>query len=395
MKALLLFVFFIQSSGYALVNGKIGNIDLSSSLTATYDSNLFGLQENEFINNQKTNQNLKSRDDLILKLSPILHYSKEVSLITMSGSAGVEIANFMFNDSRSYIIPVTTFNLDFDESIKKRISTNSKIRFSLDFDLGQSVGTDLTEGDLVSYTFFNTNLRIRYNHSPKFGLGSGINYEIREYQTGVVRNDYQDLSALPISSNLFYIYSPKLDFFLNHVYSKTKTSGDSSGMGNTISNSYSFGANGVLSPKLSGEVSLGYSRLSFENANYSSRDSAVSSTSLSFKHNQKTSSQISIQRNFSPTATSSSQISTSMRYNLNHSFNSVMNGNVGISQMFSEVFINNLDSFEMKQFGFDISLSRILSKYFTTMFSYNYNLISRNNTTFNRHLISASITGRF
>ena len=395
MKALLLFVFFIQSSGYALVNGKIGNIDLSSSLTATYDSNLFGLQENEFINNQKTNQNLKSRDDLILKLSPILHYSKEVSLITMSGSAGVEIANFMFNDSRSYIIPVTTFNLDFDESIKKRISTNSKIRFSLDFDLGQSVGTDLTEGDLVSYTFFNTNLSIRYNHSPKFGLGSGINYEIREYQTGVVRNDYQDLSALPISSDLFYIYSPKLDFFLNHVYSKTKTSGDSSGMGNTISNSYSFGANGVLSPKLSGKVSLGYSRLSFENANYSSKDSAVSNTSLSFKHNQKTSSQISIQRNFSPTATSSSQISTSMRYNLNHSFNSVMNGNVGISQMFSEVFINNLDSFEMKQFGFDVSLSRILSKYFTTMFSYNYNLISRNNTTFNRHLISASITGRF
>ena len=395
MKALLLFVFFIQSSGYALVNGKIGNIDLSSSLTATYDSNLFGLQENEFINNQKTNQNLKSRDDLILKLSPILHYSKEVSLITMSGSAGVEIANFMFNDSRSYIIPVTTFNLDFDESIKKRISTNSKIRFSLDFDLGQSVGTDLTEGDLVSYTFFNTNLSIRYNHSPKFGLGSGINYEIREYQTGVVRNDYQDLSALPISSDLFYIYSPKLDFFLNHIYSKTKTSGDSSGMGNTISNSYSFGANGVLSPKLSGKVSLGYSRLSFENANYSSRDSAVSNTSLSFKHNQKTSSQISIQRNFSPTATSSSQISTSMRYNLNHSFNSVMNGNVGISQMFSEVFINNLDSFEMKQFGFDISLSRILSKYFTTMFSYDYNLISRNNTTFNRHLISASITGRF
>ena len=89
----------------------------------------------------------------------------------MSGSAGVEIANFMFNDSRSYIIPVTTFNLDFDESIKKRISTNSKIRFSLDFDLGQSVGTDLTEGDLVSYTFFNTNLSIRYNHSPSLDLG--------------------------------------------------------------------------------------------------------------------------------------------------------------------------------------------------------------------------------
>ena len=395
MKTLLLFVFFIQSSGYALVNGKIGNIDLSTSLTATYDSNLFGLQENEFINNQKTNNNLESRDDIILKLSPVLHYSKEVSLITMSGSAGVEIANFMFNDSRSYIIPVTTFNLDFDESIKKRISTNSKIRFSLDFDLGQSVGTDLTEGDLVSYTFFNTNLSTRYNHSPKFGLGSGINYEIREYQTGAVRNDYQDLSTLPISSDLFYIYSPKLDFFLNHNYSKTRTSGDSSGMGNTISNSYSFGVNGVLSPKLSGKVSVGYSRLSFKNANYSSRGSAVSNTSLSFKHNQKTTSQISIQRNFSPTATSSSQISTSMRYNLNHSFNPVMNGNVGISQMFSEVFINNLDSFEMKQFGFDVSLSRILSKYFTTMFSYNYNLISRNNTTFNRHLISASITGRF
>ena len=137
------------------------------------------------------------------------------------------------------------------------------------------------------------------------------------------------------------------------------------------------------------EKFLGYSRLSFKNANFNSK-AVHQRTSLSFKHNQRTS-QISIERNFSPTATSSSQISTSIRYNLNHSFNPVMNGNVGISQMFSEVFINNLDSFEMKQFGFDVSLSRILSKYFTTMFSYNYNLISRNNTTFNRHLISASL----
>ena len=140
---------------------------------------------------------------------------------------------------------------------------------------------------------------------------------------------------------------------------------------------------------------LGYSRLSFKNANFSSKDSVISNTSLSFKHNQKTSSQISIERNFSPTATSSSQISTSIRYNLNHSFNSVTEWECWYISNVFEVFINNLDSFEMKQFGFDISLSRILSKYFTTMFSYNYNLISRNITTFNRHLISASITGRF
>ena len=373
----------------------MGLVDLSTEFSTTYDSNVFALGNSSFKSNQVTNPKLESKDDIILKLSPVLHFSKEFSLIKANASAGVEISNFLFNDSRSYVIPVTNFNLDFDESLKKRLSTNSKIRFTVDLGLGQSVGTDLTEGDLVSYSFFNTNLSSRYNHSPKFGVGASINYEMRKYQSGAIKDDYDDLTILPISSDLFYIYSPKLDFFLNHVYSKTDSSNSSTSMANTTSHSLSFGANGILTPKLSGKISLGYSILSFRSGNLSNQNSIISASSLNFKHNQKTSSEIQVERDFSPTATSSSQISTFLRYNLNHSFNHSTTGTFGLSHMYSEVFINNIDSFEMKQLGFDLSLRRILSKNFTSMFRYDFSLIKRNNIQFHRNVISASIIGRF
>ena len=221
IKRIVALIFVFQSVAYPLIKGKVGSLDLSTTLSSTYDSNLFGLSKNEFNKNKSTNDDLKSRDDVILTFYPILHYSKDISLLSLSASTGIQLSQYLFNKSRSNSIPVTTFNLDFDESLKKRFSTNSKIRFSASFDLGQSVGTDLIEGDLVSYTFFNIGLNARYNHSAKLALGTGTSYEVREYQSSAVNNDYQDLESLPISSDIIYIYSQKLDFFLNHTYQKT------------------------------------------------------------------------------------------------------------------------------------------------------------------------------
>ena len=55
--------------------------------------------------------------------------------------------------------------LDFDESLKKRLSNNAKIRFDATFDLGQHVDTSIVDQDLVSYTYFTSSLNVRYNHS--------------------------------------------------------------------------------------------------------------------------------------------------------------------------------------------------------------------------------------
>lgn len=395
IKRIVTLIFAFQSIGYPLIKGKIGNLDFSTTLTTTYDSNLFGLGKDEFNKNSSKNSDLKSRDDLIITLHPILYYSKDISLLTVSASTGISISEHIFNKSKSYSTPVTTFNLDFDESLKKRFSTNSKIRFSASFDLGQSVGTDLIEGDLISYTFFNIGLNARYNHSAKFAFGTGTSYEVREYQSGTVFNDYQDLESLPISSDVIYIYSPKLDFFLNHTYQKTETSNSTLSLGNTTSHTISLGANGEVSSKLTGSGSVGYSNLSYQNNLMNEKTSFVTSANINLKHNSKTTSNVNLSRSFSPTASANSQLSTFFRYGINHSLSPTIRSDIGLSHSLTEVYMLNGFSFETTQTGLDASLTKLLSKNFTSQFIYNVNSISRNTSNFNRHIISASITGRF
>ena len=395
IKRIATLIFAFQSIGFPLIKGKIGSLDFSTNLTTTYDSNLFGLSKDEFNKNNSKNSDLKSKDDIIITLHPILHYSKDISLLSLSASTGIRISKHLFNKSRSHSTPVTTFNLDFDESLKKRFSPNSKIRFSASFDLGQTVGTDLIEGDLISYTFFNIGLNARYNHSAKLAFGTGTSYEVREYQSGTVNNDYQDLESLPISSDVIYIYSPKLDFFLNHTYQKTETSNSTLSLGNTISHSFSLGTNGEISPKLNGSASVGYSNLSYQNNLMNDRSSFVTSAKINLKHNSKTTSNVNLSRSFSPTASANSQLSTFLRYGINHSLNPTLRSDIGLSHSLTEVYMMSGFSFETTQTGLDASLTKLLSKNFTSQFIYNVNSISRNASNFNRHIISASITGRF
>jgi len=395
IKRIATLIFAFQSIGFPLIKGKIGSLNFSTNLTTTYDSNLFGLSKNEFNKNKSKNSDLKSRDDVIITLHPILHYSKDISLLSLSASTGIRISEHLFNKSRSYSTPVTTFNLDFDESLKKRFSTNSKLRFSASFDLGQTVGTDLIEGDLISYTFFNIGLNARYNHSAKLAFGTGTSYEVREYQSGTVNNDYQDLESLPISSDVIYIYSPKLDFFLNHTYQKTETSNSTLSLGNTISHSFSLGTNGEISPKLNGSASVGYSNLSYQNNLMNDRSSFVTSANVNLKHNSKTTSNVNLSRSFSPTASANSQLSTFLRYGINHSFSPTLRSDIGLSHSLTEVYMMSGFSFETTQTGLDASLTKLLSKNFTSQFIYNVNSISRNASNCNRHIVSASITGRF
>ena len=81
---------------------------------------------------------------------------------------------------QSYTRPTTTFTIDFDETLAKnrRLSNNAKIRFDATFDIGQSVDASIIEQDLTSYTYFLAGLNVRYNHSPKFGVGAGTSYKL-------------------------------------------------------------------------------------------------------------------------------------------------------------------------------------------------------------------------
>ena len=404
--------FFFFHYLFSAIDTPLGKIDFSASLSGIYDSRVFGVSSNMF-NASRTGSNpnipsheLESEDDFILKFSPAVHLSKKVSLLKFSGSAGVEIAQFVKNSDKSYVIPITSIILDFDDTLskRKRISNNAKIRFDATFDVGQQVGASVLEQDLVSYTYFTTGINIRYNHSTKFGIGAGTNYRYQYYQTGsTAPRPYSDLSSLPLHARAFYIYSEKLDLFSEYSYTRSQAHNNPSGksLADSVNNSISFGANGQMSPKLSGTASVGYSNLNFDQTQFESQQTLISSISLNWKYNDKTSSSLSLNRNFSPSAQGFSNLSTFSRLNIDHRFVEDLTGSIYLSAGHSEYSYPDTlnkpagETSSFNNYGFGFEVTKRISKVLSTSGGYDYSYVDRDADNFSRHVLRIQLFGRF
>lgn len=392
---------------FALYEGSIGKIDASAKIDATYDSKIFGISSSSFSNattNAAISKNLKSEDDFILKFSPALHFSKKVKWFSFTGSAGIEIAQFIKNDEQSYTRPTTTFTIDFDDTLSKnkRLSNNAKIRFDATFDVGQSVGASVIDQDLTSYTYFTAGLNIRYNHSPKFGVGASTSYNAKYYQSGSQTSEqvYSDIETLPISARAFYIYSEKLDFYSNYTFQRTKDdrSGSTDSLNDSSSHSISFGAQGVYSSKLSGDASIGYSVQNFDNESTDSQNDLISGVGLIWKLNSKTNFGFDLTRSFSPSAAGHSMFSTMGRFSANHRFTEKIQGSAYLSLSNSEyTYVKGQegDSSSLNNYGLGFTVTKKISEIFSASSGYNYSYIDRSLETYGRHVLNASVTGRF
>ena len=405
---------------FALYESKLGRIDASATLKVAYDSRVFGMPSDEFKSVKDSNgstgintSRLESEHDFILTFSPAVHFTNKLGLFKINGSAGVQISQYILNGDMSNIVPTTSLSIDFDDTLalKKRISNNAKIRFESTFDVGQHVGASVLDQDLVSYTYISAGLNVRYNHSAKFGVGGGTSYSYRFYQSANTDDRPNlDFSTLPLSLRAFYIYSEKLDFFTNYTFARSKAHGTSqSNLTDAINHSISIGADGVYSSKFSGSVSLGYSLVDYELANQPNQDNLITSVSLNWKHNSKTTSNYSLSRAFSPTAQGFSTFSTSLRAGISHRFTDTLSGtsylSAGITDYtYPQTFSTNndpnqgkVDSSSMKTYGFGFGVSKKHSKIFSSSAGYDYTLMDKNSKSgsYGRHLVHAQITGRF
>lgn len=411
---------FAYTSFAALYEGKLGSIGASASLKLAYDSLVFGMPSNEFNAVKDSNgsnginpSRLESEDDFILTFSPTVHFTNKLGLFKINGSAGVQISQYLLNGDMSNIVPTTSLSIDFDDTLalKKRISNNAKIRFESTFDVGQQIGASVLDQDLVSYTYISAGLNVRYNHSSKFGVGGGTSYSYRFYQSANTdERPNLDFSTLPLSFRAFYIYSEKLDFFSNYTFARSKAHGTSqSNLTDAINHSLSVGADGVYSSKFSGSVSLGYSLVDYELSDQPNQDNLITSVSLNWKHNSKTSSNYAISRAFSPTAQGFSTFSTSIRAGLTHRFTDTISANsylsAGITDYtYPQTFSTNndpnqgkVDSSSMKTYGFGFGVSKNINKTFSSSGGYDFTLMDKgtNAGSYGRHLLHAQITGRF
>lgn len=401
---------FSTKTSLGLVEGKLGRIDASVTLRGEYDSRVFGISSNSF-QGAKTSSStliaakeLKSEDDFIIRFSPALHFSKKLKWFSFTGSAGVDLVEYVKNNDKSYTQPITTFSIDFDETLSKnkRISNNAKIRFDATFDLGQSVGASILEQDLISYTYFTAGANVRYNHSPKFGVGGGTSYNLKHYQTGATQTRvYQDITTLPLSAQAFYIYSEKLDFYTDYTFTRTKDDqSGSSSLTDSSSHSISFGAQGEYSSKLSGNANVGYSVQNYDNNLVSKQDNLITSIGVNWKLNSKTSFGFNLNRAFSPSAQGFSTFSTMARAGANHRLKEDLSAQVYLSAgnvkyTYPPSGATPRDSSSLNQYGLGFSLMKQVSESISASAGYDYSFVDRSMENYGRHVLHADITGRF
>ena len=378
----------------------IKDLDIGARASLKYDSNLFGVSDNVYQNalgSAPSNDEIVSPDDFVINFSPSLHFTKSISLLKLTGSAGVSLTRYIKNTDKSSIVPVTTLSLDFDDtlSLQKRLSNNAKVRFYITFDLGQYVDTSILEQDLVSYTYFTTNFNVRYNHSAKFGLGGGTNLSIRDYQTGAVNESYNDLKSIPLSLQAFYIYSEKLDLFTDYTTTLSISEDSSTNAADSQSHSISVGLNGEYSSKLSGRISFGYSWIDYESTNLESSDNLISSVDLSWTHNSKTSSSFFINRQFSPSAQGSSTFNTNLGARVNHKLTDRFRGFANTNYSIVNYTFSNGDKSELDQITLGAGVDYNWSDSIMIGSSYNFSFINNKDEDYDRHTFEIYASGRF
>ena len=390
----ILFSLSVFSNPFEIVR----ELDIGARASLTYDSNLFGVSEPVYQIADELGpykDEIESRDDFIINFSPSLHFSKKIYLLNISGSAGVSMTRYIKNADKSFIVPVTTLSLDFDESLKKRLSTNAKIRFDATFDLGQHVDTSIVDQDLVSYTYFTTNLNVRYNHSAKFGVGAGTSFSFKDYQSGAVNNSYNDLTTLPLSLRAFYIYSEKLDIFTDYTTTLSMSDDSKTNAADSQSHAISFGLNGEYSSKLSGRMSLGYSWMDYDNANLSTTDNFVSSLDLSWTHNSKTSTSYFINRQFSPTAQGSSTFSTNLGVRVDHKLTDRFRGFASTNYSIIDYTLTSGVTSKLDQIALGIGVDYNWTDSIMVGSAYNFSFINNKDENYDRHTLEIYASGRF
>ena len=308
-------------NAHALVERALGQIDVVTSIEGVYDSNIFSSASEE--------------GDFLLRFSPGINYSKRLGPIILGANLGGSFGRYFKNSDEDYSNPISNFSVRMAEdfglfSLDKR--TAGKIQFGFDTDIGQRTEANEQLQDLISYTLYSVSSNVRYNHSPKFGVGSDLTYELRNYQKISSQGlPYHDMRSLSIGSSAYYIYSPKLDFFLNYQYVINESPNSNSDFINNTVQNYSLGMEGQITPKLSGNLSFGFGVRDYETASVQSEDTFLFNAGLVWSWREKTKMSVNLNRGFAPSPQDQGMLTTDFQFQLNQRFSRRVAGTLGAS----------------------------------------------------------------
>lgn len=360
-----------SSITFGLVEGKYGKIGLGANNSLSYDSNIFSSELNE--------------SDIVQKTTPSITYSKKLGIVVATASAGIAVTRYLDHPDQDAYDPQTNFDLDLS-GLSDRIgfmkSGGGKLKFDVFFDVGQNTSTNVIEQDIVSTTNYDAGFDIRYDYSPKFGLGSKLSYG---FSMSDGNASYSDLSNWSLTGRAFYIYSQKLEFYSDYEYEPISGSGGQTNFIDSATHGYKVGMSGNVFTKIKGDLYIGYSFKEFDSSSISSDSAITFGGALTWKMNPKRSLRLSLNRGFSASAQNQSLLTTNLALALNHRFDNKTSGL--ISANYSTTEYTGSDSRESKTMGLGASLTRNFNANILVGLNYDYSkTINDSSEDFDRHL---------
>ncbi len=231
------------------------------------------------------------------KSDTIFSFTPGVDLVFGKGSATSgnfyyreEIRRYSDNDVQNTELSSLGVNSSYSNGV-------TKVDFNASYaQVAQNDNDIRSTGDLIHRKLTNVGGKSEFGVSEKTKFSLGAAYNKTDYAPA----SYADSDIWTFPLDVYYEASPKLDWSLGYQYRKTELS-----LGRDSNDSFfNIGARGEFTPKLTGQVRMGYTQRSFK---VGSDESLVGlSSSLTYLYSEKTSYQFNLGNDFGSSGTGDS-----------------------------------------------------------------------------------------
>ena len=296
----------------------------------------------------------------------------------------------------------------------KAISSYKSSRWDVDglvsYDEDQSSGKDGNanqKGKINESESIRANLNGEYRLSPKFSVGSGVNYSDKQYQD---QESLADRESFKIPVDIFYELTPKVDLSVGYAYTATDVSGTK--LGNTLIGSYdkeehffNVGARGDLLPKLAGFFKVGYRTFDSDDSsksvggvptsiNRDSRGTMGLDASFTYSATPKLTTALNLHRGFGVGGEGQETTTTSANLTASYSINSNYSASANFGYTLREYETTDRED-NVYNTGF--RLSYVPNRYwrFSTGYNYDKNDSDRQRESYEAHMVDLSASLRY
>jgi polysaccharide biosynthesis protein VpsM len=241
-------------------------------------------------------------NDVIWKVTPGVDFK--------FGKDALTSGNVFYTHSFHRYADTTRQNTDLPSIGINSLYSNGKSKFDFGASYRKSASNEASApGAILEKNITSGRAIGEFGFSEKTSFGGGVRYEAEELPAGGV---YRDSDKWTVPLDLYFEFSPKLQASVGYQYRNTDLSGNAVDFKDHF---FSVGARGEFTPKLTGQVRVGYVTRDFSNNRDESDIGA--GVDLTFAASDKTSVTIGASSDFETTPTGENNQVKSLNLGLN------------------------------------------------------------------------------